>query len=524
MADTQPPEKPGEWAVQGGDSHHTHGGVEAGIIESLQERVDMTTDLSFRDSEKGVALVFVLLLLMLMMALGLAFVVQSGIEYQASENFVTHQQALAIAEAGLNLVKPAIQQTDFSAILSLDAFVPAYSTGDLPLAGSDNLRNAISTRAARNVDFNSPPAPVTTYAATGLLTPPTGQPYGMGRYFAKVSNNSTGGSGSIFGQDPDPGNDTDFRILVRVTGIYPTFANDKVSGSSTVRNSVAIIESMFKRNMALNLQSALSINGPSVSAKFNGVKFDVDGYNHNGMTREQIMAPHTENASGAMPGLGVIYDNPSGGDGTEIASSLYDQLDLKQSNNVIGASGIHVDDTPSVADVTNALRTADNPDYGLVLNPNFTGQFVNAIRPYAHNYYATSQHWSGENTVIGTDASPAITYVDGDLKVDGNGAGTGILVVTGTLEVGGSFQFDGVVLVVGTGAINFHGANEGFIGGMYIQNLTQNADGNYVSGQTTLTLSGNSDIYFSGDMIQMGLRLLPLAMTEWREITPEISK
>ncbi|HEY3128482.1 MAG TPA: hypothetical protein VGL91_03430, partial [Acidobacteriota bacterium] len=329
----------------------------------------------------------------------------------------------------------------------------------------------------------------------------------------------------VFGSDPDPNVDTDFRILVRVTGIRQTLGAEKVGTNNTVPNSVALIEAMLKRNTAFDLKSPLSLSGPSTTATFNGVKFDVDGYNHNGMTRDQVVNAHQENANGAAPGIATIYDSQATGDGLPIANSLYDQLNLRQSGNVVGAPGINLDDTPSVADITNTLRTSTDPDTSKVLNNNFVGNFVNLVKPYSNNYYSTAQHWSGGSspTNLGTDSSPKITYVDGDLTVDGNASGAGILIVKGNLEVGGAFTWDGVILVVGSGGINFHGVNESFIGGMYVENLTKSGN-NFIAGPTTMTLSGNTAFYYSSDMIRMGLRLLPLEMLEWREITPEISK
>jgi hypothetical protein len=469
------------------------------------------------------ALVVVLFALLLLTGLGLAFTAQSGVEYQISENYVSHQQALAIADAGLNIVKKSIQQADFSTLLTQQTSVPAYSAGDQPVAGTSESRNAIATRAARNVDFDHPPTQSDAYQATGILTPATGQTFADGRYFAKLTNNTFGDATSVFGKDTDPLVDTDSTVLVRVTGIQPSPANEAIPGTNTTRNSVAVIEAMLRRDAAFDLGSPLTINGPAADATFNGNKFYVDGHNHNGMTREQIEAEHTENLEGAGPGMAAVYDNPSGGDGVPVASALYDLLSGNTSDNVVGSPGIHVDATPSVADITGVLRTSDNPDSKQILNPNFVGKFVAALARFADPYYPGSQHFSGGVVEFGTLAQPKITYVNGDLDISGSGSGAGILVVRGELDIGGSFEYDGIILVVGAGAINLHGSNEGVIGGMYVQNLTQDASGNYVSGMATIRLNGNSDFYFSGDMIRMALRLLPLKLLEWREITPDIS-
>src|SRR2546426_1419336 len=343
------------------------------------------------NSEKGAALIFALLGLVMLTLLGLAFSFHSGIEYRMSENYITHQEALSIADAGLNFAKSQLQGTDFTAVLATQSDVPEWVNSDNPAGGSDAARNAISTRAARNVNFDAAPQPAKTYKANGILTPVMGQPYGNGRYFVKVSNNSGGGGGSGFGSDPDPNVDTDFRILRRVTGIRQTLGAEKVGANNTVPNSVALVEAMLKRNTAFDLKSPLSLSGPSTVATFDGVKFDVDGYNHNGMTRDQVVNAHQENANGAAPGIATINDSPATGDGLPVANSLYDQLNLRQSGNVVGAPGINLDDTPSVADITNVLRTSTDPDTSKVLNNNFVGNFVNLIKPYSNNYYSTSQ-------------------------------------------------------------------------------------------------------------------------------------
>ncbi len=58
---------------------------------------------------------------------------------------------------------------------------------------------------------------------------------------------------------------------------------------------------------------------------------------------------------------------------------------------------------------------------------------------------------------LGSAASPAINYVNGDLTLNGNHTGYGILVVTGTLHFGGNFNWYGTVLVVGDGVVEFTG-------------------------------------------------------------------
>jgi hypothetical protein len=65
-------------------------------------------------------------------------------------------------------------------------------------------------------------------------------------------------------------------------------------------------------------------------------------------------------------------------------------------------------------------------------------------------------------TTFGTDASPRITYINGDATVSG---GAGVLVVTGTLTFNGNTNFDGLILVIGQGIMNVHGGGGGQVNG-----------------------------------------------------------
>ena len=66
------------------------------------------------------------------------------------------------------------------------------------------------------------------------------------------------------------------------------------------------------------------------------------------------------------------------------------------------------------------------------------------------------------NATIGSDASPQITYVTGDITLHG---GAGVIVVTGTLTFDGNTNFDGLVLVIGQGIMNVKGGGGGQING-----------------------------------------------------------
>ena len=110
----------------------------------------MYTATSEVNREGGFALIFALIVLLILTLVGLAFSMQSMVDYQISENYVSRQEALTIADAGISAARTALQASDFTTLLSTQAIMPAYDASDVPAFGSEASRNAISMRAARN--------------------------------------------------------------------------------------------------------------------------------------------------------------------------------------------------------------------------------------------------------------------------------------------------------------------------------------------------------------------------------------
>lgn len=101
---------------------------------------------------------------------------------------------------------------------------------------------------------------------------------------------------------------------------------------------------------------------------------------------------------------------------------------------------------------------------------------------------------------LGTDASPQITYVNGDFNF-GNGSGAGVLIVTGTLSFTGNATFDGLILVVGQGIMSENGGGSGgFNGSVFLANTRPPgvalAPGNPFTGE--LPILGSPEIGWNG--------------------------
>ncbi|HEU4508340.1 MAG TPA: pilus assembly PilX N-terminal domain-containing protein [Pyrinomonadaceae bacterium] len=103
-------------------------------------------------------------------------------------------------------------------------------------------------------------------------------------------------------------------------------------------------------------------------------------------------------------------------------------------------------------DLPSWLRTADD-----------ARTFLNEMQLVARSMGRYFTTYSGN---AGTTASPAFTFVNGDLTLDG---GAGLLIVTGDLTLNGNATFNGTVLVLGDGTITRDGGGNGTIlGSIYI--------------------------------------------------------
>lgn len=89
--------------------------------------------------------------------------------------------------------------------------------------------------------------------------------------------------------------------------------------------------------------------------------------------------------------------------------------------------------------------------------------FLNEMQLVARSMGRYFTSYSG---MAGTTASPAYTFVNGNVTLDGGG---GLLIVTGNLVLNGNAVFNGTVLVLGGGTITRDGGGNGTIlGSIYV--------------------------------------------------------
>jgi hypothetical protein len=113
------------------------------------------------------------------------------------------------------------------------------------------------------------------------------------------------------------------------------------------------------------------------------------------------------------------------------------------------------------AEQLRLVANADLPSW--LQNADAARVFLNEMQMVARSMGRFFTSYSG---MAGTTASPAFTYVNGNVTLDGGG---GLLIVTGDLTLNGNAVFNGTVLVLGGGRIIRDGGGSGTIlGSMYI--------------------------------------------------------
>jgi hypothetical protein len=181
----------------------------------------------------------------------------------------------------------------------------------------------------------------------------------------------------------------------------------------------------FSASAALTMDGT----GDTFSAP-NSANFDVNGIDSAGCG--------STTTGPALPGIGVT--------GNADVITVTVDIPNNRKNNYTGSGG----SKPDVEDISSSLplnlqtvtslQNLTSSIKSMVTQPVITGPATNLTYP-------------------GTQASPQIIYVNGDLTLSGSVTGYGLLVVTGTFTASGNVGWNGLVLVVGQG--NFVGNGGG---------------------------------------------------------------
>jgi len=454
--------------------------------------------------EGGFALLITLICSTLFMLLGLSLTFSSMTEFRTSTEFEAREQSLMIADAGFNLTQGIFRGNTLTSLLASATDVNRYLNFPVP-TGTTELsyfnRNPLSPVEAMHIDYTSPPAAIGTRTINGLLTAPAGVPVGTGHYFARLTDNDDG--------DGDPLVDSDNVVILRVMGVHRgSSAEGAVYGTNT-QNAIAIVETTLRRDTTFNFDQAFTIYGPNVDITYNGNTFDLDGRQH--ALNGALMA------GAPKPGLGLMNNNPGGGNASISAAAAFTQLAGMQMDNLVGENG-DFGPLPSLKDNTDAVLTSSDPDAANIFDPNWLMAFVDQLAAFADNVLP-----AGTYTAVswGTTAAPEITLINGDATLEDNGSGAGLLVINGDLDYNGAFTYTGLVFILG-GEFEMSGANKTIIGGTFAADIIDNGDGTYDYGIPKVRFNGNSNFLYSAQGIALAYDLLPMRVLNWRESTREL--
>lgn len=223
--------------------------------------------------------------------------------------------------------------------------------------------------------------------------------------------------------------------------------------------------------------AAVTLDGPgsTLTPPFdapNSNPFHIDGNDHGG-------------CGGANQSAVGVINAPT-------QTLVVDAIPSNRLDHYTGVSGT----TPAI-DILSVPPTPGNtatPGTRPVLDPSLTtpAQIESLISGITQAADPTNVYTGAQTDInIGSQASPQITVVNGDLTMTGTTRGGGILLVTGTLTMSGNSGFYGVILVLGKGVFVGNGGGNGQYDGAVIVAHTRDTNGNVLSSLGTPIMDWN---------------------------------
>ncbi|HEY6119842.1 MAG TPA: pilus assembly PilX N-terminal domain-containing protein [Pyrinomonadaceae bacterium] len=206
-------------------------------------------------------------------------------------------------------------------------------------------------------------------------------------------------------------------------------------------------------------------------------------------------------------------------------------------DNAGSSSAIPVIGTTHTNDFNTAVTEVNNAKPNTVNGSQQVKQFANSdlplflqtadnARSFLNEQQAVAQrkgrYFGNSSGTFGSDASPQLTFVDGDCSLTG---GAGLLIVTGTLTLSGTPSFNGLILVMGTGSVVRHGGGNGDMYGAFVvarfvrtwPSSENNQSHPFLTPSFDTSGGGNSTIGFDSAKIDSALSLAAPRVLAMRE-------
>jgi len=505
---------------------------------------DVSTKVSGpKRKQRGIALLICLFALLLVTGIALAMLNSSDTETAVNKNYRESQEAYFGAEAGIN---EAIDRIELGLAGAANGIVaptvmPSATGGVTYIINKKSAAEVVTpwTLGSQFMDTElckenffptvvnnltgavcaALPTGSTWYTSVNSYSPFTGTSAALNYkwvritlkgnsttypYFANGSNLAATAATQVCSSGPTQAMLPSTATTCPNASMQPVFVITSLA--VTNRGTRRMLQSEYTKISMPPFPSALTLDGPGSSLvppydAPNSNPFHINGNDQGGC------------GGGNHPAVGTT-DSPT-------RTQVIGAIPANRLDHYTGVDGT----TPDVTVIT-PVGTAPAPNTIPGLDPTWTSP--SQIESLASTLAAAanpSNVYQGNQTDIniGSQASPQITFVNGDLTMTGSTRGGGILIVTGTLTMSGNSGFYGVVLAIGKGVFQANGGGNGEYDGSILVAHTRDANGNVLPNLADPVVNwsggGGNGVYYNSCAIQSAQQSLGLIRMSQRELT-----
>lgn len=461
-----------------------------------------------RRSERGIALLLCILSLMVLTGIAIGMMYMTDSETMINANYRSSQQAYFASVAGLEEMRDRLRANHPSPI-ALPNSMPSLGGGVVyllnPVAGEtiqpwntanvyfdneicqENFPNLGLTSPGAGTPCSTAPSGSNWYSTTNSTAPYTNTSAAVSYKWVRLTLKANGSvapyyvngsnAGATLGNEIcwDGQHET---VLPAGTPNCPAMgaAYEPVylitSLAVTPSGARRMVQSEYVQLHLPPLPSALTFDGPAPTfGAPNSNPYHIQGTDLRSCGGSPMPA---------LPAVGAWDANSV----TTVSSSIPNN----RRGNYTGAGGT----TPDVENLNSPPNNLD-PTWK---DPVQIQNTINLITSMANQVFTGPI----SNVSLGSNASPLITVVNGNLTMSGNNSGAGILLVTGSVTFSGNSSYNGIILVLGQGVFNANGGGNGqFNGGILVAKI-YDASGNLLPSNGSPTVNwnggGGNGIYY----------------------------
>lgn len=494
---------------------------------------------NLRNKERGIALLIALMALFLISDIGLGMIYMANTETSINSNYRDEQQAFFTMRGGLEEMRDRIRGNAPSPI-TLPAVMPSSGTaGSIVYILNPGASETVNPTTATNQYFDDEFCHE-SFTTLTLTNPGTGVPCGS------AGAPPSGAVTTVASVMPYTGTSSSLkykwvRITLKQNGTFPTALVAPIDSTHPAASQVCWDTANSKEVVLYALGSTYT---SCDDARAHGFMVEpvyiITSLAITPQGSRRIGQYETAALSITPPASGLVLDGPTPSFGTpHSANAGINGTDGSGTPPAVSGCSPNTGAQPAIGtdnsgDATNVAGQIFRPDLftgqgatpsvvndsSLLGNWSTPGQlnaFVSEVASGADATYncsingvANAGATSACSGTYGSDASPQITYVNGDVTL---GGGAGVLVVTGTVTIHGNMEFDGLLLVIGQGAIVIDGGGHGSFYGEMLVAKTNSATSPFAQLGTlgipsfTWNGGGKSDMYYNSCWADIGNKM-----------------